>query len=115
MKHRLNGSGAYFVNVVRCPGDLNASHMVRLKSRLRRLISQRRKFFLMDLGEARYADLAGLGLLVDRIRHVRSMKGDIRLFNIRPEVREILKMVGLTGVIATYGNEVEARQSFQVA
>jgi len=115
MRHRLNGHGRYGVDVVRCPGDLNASYMVQFKSCLRRLMNRNRRFILMDLSEARHVELAGLGILVDRIRQVRSIKGDIRLFNIRPEVLEILKMVGLTHVIETFGNEEEARMSFQVA
>ena len=115
MAHRLNGNGHHSVNVVRCPGDLSASQMVRLKSRFQRLMNRNRKFLLIDLSNAKHAELAGLGILVDRIRRIRSLNGDIRLFNIRPEVLEILKMVGLTGVIETFGNEEEARESFQIA
>ena len=115
MGHRLNGNGKVSVNVVRCPGDLNASRMVQMKSRFSRLINKNRRFFLLDLGEANHADLAGLGILVDRIRKVRSLNGDIRLFNIRPEVSQILRMIGINQIIETYSSEEEARRSFQVA
>ena len=112
MRHRLNGNS---VDLVRCPGDLSAQHMVRIKSRFQRLMNQKRRFFVMDLSEAHHVELAGLGILVDRIRQVRAKRGDVRLFNIRPEVLEIFRMVGLTQVIPTFVNEEEARQSFQVA
>ena len=115
MGHRLNGNGKISVNVVRCPGDLNATRMVEMKLRFSRLINQNQKFFLLDLGRAGHADLAGLGILVDRIRKVRLVKGDIRLFNLRPEVSEILRMIGLNRIIETYPTEEEARRSFQVA
>ncbi len=114
MGHRLNGNGKA-VDVVRCPGDLNATQMVSMKTRFSRLINQNRRFFLLDLKEAGHADLAGLGILVDRIRKVRSLKGDIRLFNIRPEVSNILNMIGLNHIIETYPTEEEARRSFRVA
>lgn len=114
MGHRLNGNGKA-VNVVRCPGDLNATRMVQMKNRFSRLINQNRKFFLLDLKEAGHADLAGLGILVDRIRKVRSLNGDIRLFNIRPEVTQILNMIGLNQIIEMFSTEEEARRSFQVA
>jgi len=110
-----NGNGKMAVDVVRCPGDLNASQMVHMKSRFNRLLNQNRRFFLLDLGRASHADLAGLGILVDRIRKVRSLKGDIRLFNLRPEVSDILRLIGLNQIIGTYSNEVEARRSFQIA
>ncbi len=115
MGHRLNGNGRNPVNVVRCPGDLNATRMVEIKNRFSRLMNRNRRFFLLDLEQANHADLAGLGILIDRIRKVRSLKGDIRLFNIRPEVSQILHMIGLNQIIETYSNEEEARRSFQVA
>ena len=113
MGHRLNGKNG--IDVVRCSGDLNATQMVQMKNRFSRLLNQNRRFFLMDLEEAVHADLAALGILVDRIRKVRSLKGDIRLFNIRPEVSEIFRMVGLNQIIGIYSTEEEARRSFQVA
>ncbi len=115
MGHRLNGNGHVSIDVVRCPGDLNATRMVQIKSHFSRLMNQKRKFFILDLAQANHADLAGLGILIDRIRKIRSLKGDIRLFNIRPEVSQILRMIGINQVIETYSNEEEARRSFQVA
>ena len=117
MGHRLNGNGngKSAVNIVRCSGNLDATKMVQMKSRFNRLLNQNRRFFLLDLKEAQHADLAGLGILVDRLQKIRSLKGDIRLFNIRPEVSHILQIVGLNQIIGTYANEEEAVRSFQVA
>ena len=115
MGHYLNGNGKHEVDVLRCPGDLNAAQMVQVKSRFNRLMNQNRRFFLLDLKQAIHADLAGLGILIDRLRKIRSLKGDIRLFNLRPEVAEILRMIGLNRLIASYGTEEEARRSFKVA
>ena len=115
MGHQLNGNGRVAVNVIRCPGDLNATRMVQMKTRFNRLLNRNRRFLLLDVGEANHADLAGLGILVDRIRKVRLLNGDIRLFNLRPGVTEIFRMVGLNQVIETYSTEEEARRSFQVA
>ena len=103
------------VGIVRCPGDLNARHMVQMKNRLSRFANQNRKFLLLDLKRARHVDLAGLGILVDRIQKLRRDRGDIRLFNIRPEVSQMLRMIGINGVIESYPTEEEARRSFQIA
>ena len=112
MGHRLNGNGKSLVDIVRCPGDLNATRMVQIKTRFSRLMNQNKKFFLLDLREAYHADLAGIGILVDRIKKVRALNGDIRLFNLRPEVAQILHLIGLNQVIATYATEEEARKSY---
>ena len=115
MSHRLNGNSRVEVDVVRCPGDLNANRMAQMKSRFSRLINQNRRRVIFDLKEARHADLAGLGILVDRIRRIRLLNGDIRLVNLHPEVTEIFRMIGLNQVIASFASEEEARRSFQVA
>ena len=115
MGHRLNGNGKSAVNIMRCPGKLDAAKMVQMKSRFNRLLNQNRRFFLLDLKETQHADLAGLGILVDRLQKIRSLKGDIRLFNISPEVSQILQIIGLNQIIGTYTNEEEAVRSFQVA
>ena len=110
MGHRLMNSGA--VDIVRCPGDLNATRMVEIKTRFSRLMNRNKRFFLLDLKEAYHADLAGLGILVDRIKKVRAVNGDIRLFNLRPEVAQILRIIGLNQIISSYATEEEARKSF---
>jgi anti-anti-sigma factor len=86
--------------------------MVQMKSRFSRLMNQNKRFFLLDLREAYHADLAGIGILIDRIKKVRALHGDIRLFNLRPEVAQILHLIGLNQVIATYATEEEARKSY---
>ena len=113
MGHRLNGNGKSGVDIVRCAGDLNATRMVEIKSRFSRLMNQNKRFFLLDLKQAHHADLAGIGILIDRIKKVRSLKGDIRLFNLRPEVEQILQIIGLNQIISSYATEEEARRSYQ--
>ena len=115
MEHRWNGTGRAGVDVVRCAGDLDAKHMVRVKNRLSRLMNQNKRFMLLDLKRARRVDLAGLGILVDRIQKLRMLKGDIRLFNIHPEVSNTLRMIGVSGVIETFPTAEEARRSFRFA
>ena len=74
------------VDVLRFEGDLNAAAMVKMKQRLTRLLNKNHKKLLLNLSSARRVDLAGLGILVDRLMKVRALNGDIKLCNIRPEV-----------------------------
>ena len=54
-------------------------------------------------------------MLMDRIQKVRALKGDVRLFNIRPRVLETLRQIGAEGLLDTYSSKEEAVRSFQVA
>ena len=100
------------VDVLRFQGDLNALAMVKMKNRLARLLKKNHKKLLLDLKEARRVDLAGLGILVDRLRLVRAQKGDIKLCNLRPEVERTFRMIGVGSLMESFHSEEEAIRSF---
>ena len=100
------------VDVLRFPGDLSALAMVKMKDRLMHLLKKNHKKLLLDLKLARRVDLAGLGILVDRLRMVRALKGDIKLCNLRPEVEKTFRMIGVSGLMQSFRSEEEAIRSF---
>ncbi len=100
------------VDVLHFSGDLDASQMVQVKNRVARLLRKNRKKLLLDLSQARRVELAGVGILVDRLRTVRARKGDIKLCNMCPEVQRSLEMIGINGLIESFRSEEEAIRSF---
>lgn len=100
------------VEVLRFQGDLDASEMIKIKNRLTRLVNKNHKKLLLDLKTARRVELAGLGILIDRLMKVRAQKGDIKLFNLRPEVESMLRMIGVNGLMESFHSEEEAIRSF---
>jgi anti-anti-sigma factor len=100
------------VDVLRFQGNLDAEEMIKIKSRLGRLLKKNHKFLLLDMSSARKVELAGLGILVDRLMKVREIHGDIKLCNIRPEVEKTLEMIGVSELMESYANEEEAIRSF---
>ncbi|MFA5160224.1 MAG: STAS domain-containing protein, partial [Candidatus Omnitrophota bacterium] len=74
------------VDVLRFNGDLDALSMIKMKGRMNRLLNRNHKRLLLDLKDTKHVELAGVGILVDRLRKVREQNGDIKLCNLRPEV-----------------------------
>ncbi len=103
------------VNVVRCNGDLNATAMVTVKNKVRRLMSKNHKNVLLDLSSVKHVDLAGLGILVERIKKIRDVDGDIKLCNVQPQVNETFRLVGVSKLIESYPTKEAALRSFKVA
>ena len=103
------------IDVVRCKGDLNATAMVTFKNKVSRLMKRNHKHVLLDLHKTRHVDLAGLGILVERIKKIRSIDGDIKLCNVQPQVRETFRLVGVSRLIESFTSEEEALRSFKVA
>jgi anti-anti-sigma factor len=100
------------VEILRFQGDLNASEMIKIKNRLTRLLNKNHKKLLLDLKETKHVELAGLGILVDRLMKVRAQKGDIKLCNLRPEVEKTFRMIGVGNLMQSFGSEEEAIRSF---
>lgn len=98
MSQRLKEGNS--VNVIRFPSMLDASQMVRMKSRLTRLLNRHPKLLLLDLHATRRVKLAGLGILIDRLRRVRNGTSEIRFSNVSPSIHRTLVRAGVNGLIA---------------
>lgn len=100
------------VNVLRCD-DLSASCVVSLRNKMNRLMSRRHFRVVIDLNSARRTDVAGIGILVERLMRIRERKGDIKLCRLRPEVSRMMDRVGVGTLFETYPTKEEALNSFQ--
>lgn len=100
------------VEVLRFDGDLNVPSMLKMKGRMNRLLNKNHKRLLLDLSETRRVELAGVGMLVDRLRKVREQKGDIKLCSLRPEVEKTFRLIGVNGLMEAYSTPEEAIRSF---
>lgn len=100
------------VDVLRFNGNLDALNMIKMKDRMNRLLSKNHKRLLLDLKETKHVELAGVGILVDRLRKIREQNGDIKLFNLRPEIEKTFQMIGVNGLMETFSSEEEAVRSF---
>ena len=86
------------VNVIHFPSTLNAPEMVRMKPHLARLLNRHPKLLLLDLSATRRVELAGLGMLVDRLRRYGN-GSEVRFSNVSPQVHRTLIRAGLNGLI----------------
>ena len=103
------------VSVLICNGNLNAESMVRFKSQLTRLINRNRTRLVLDLARAKRADFSGLGILIERLQKVRSMRGDIRMVHVRPSISKTFERVGIDQMIEAFESKQDAIRSYQVA
>ena len=95
-------------------GDLTLNHGgdVMLKDRVRSLIQQGRRKFVVDLGGVSSLDSAGLGELVQAYVSTKNKGGNLKLVRLPPRVRVLLTITKLVTVFECYDREPEAVQSF---
>jgi len=115
MAPHIKLSARFGVDVVRCNGDLSANTMVTFKNKVRKLMEKNHKNVVLDLKKTKHVDLAGLGILVERIKQIRAVNGDIKLCNVNPQVKATFRLVGVSKLIESFPTEEEALRSFKVA
>ncbi len=109
IKCREEGNGVLVVDVV---GDLDARSAGDLKLEVNEKIEQGNVWILINLSEVPYMDSAGLGVLVSGLKNTNRQNGDLRLWGLQPDVRNIFELTRLNKVFQIFEEEELALNSF---
>jgi len=97
MSQRLKEGRA--ASVIHFPDTLDALQMVRMKSRLTRLFNRHPKKVFLDLGATRRVELAGLGILLDRLKRLGNGHSVVRFSNVSAQVHRTLARAGVESLL----------------
>jgi anti-anti-sigma factor len=67
---------------------------------------------LLNLENVRFLSSAAINKLIVLDKRIKSIGGDIRLSNLRPEVRDVFSITNLDRLFTIYDNSAEALKSF---
>jgi anti-anti-sigma factor len=88
--------------VVMIGGELDVATAPALRSHLSDLIANGRTRLVFDLGQLRFLDASGLGVLASTAGPLREQGGWLRLVNVHPRIRRLLGIVRLTDALPEY-------------
>ena len=100
------------VLVVEVAGDLDARSAGDLKLTLNEKIEGGKIWILINLSEVPYMDSAGLGVLVSGLKNTNRQNGDLKLWGLQPDVRNIFELTRLNKVFQIFEDGVSALASF---
>ena len=100
------------VLVVDVEGDLDARVAADLKEGLNGKIDEGSSWLLINLTEVPYMDSAGLGVLVSGLKNTNRKSGDLRVYGLQPDVKNIFELTRLNKVFQIFDNEETALESF---
>jgi len=100
------------VLIVDVAGDLDARSAGDLKLTLNEKIEGGKVWILLNLSEVPYMDSAGLGVLVSGLKNTNRQNGDLRLWGLQPDVRNIFELTRLNKVFQIFDDEASALASF---
>ncbi len=102
------------VSVLKISGNLDTSTSKLLKKALTELIREEHYNIVVDMKKVVQINYMGVGTLLERLRQLRRLSGDLKLAGLNRVTRKALSMVGASKVFETYDTEDDAVASFAV-
>ncbi|KUG26781.1 anti-sigma f factor antagonist (spoiiaa-2) [hydrocarbon metagenome] len=84
----------------------------QLKAKLVDAIDDGYKKIIIDLSECDFVDSSFLGVLVNSLKKVVKLEGDLKLVGFRPAVRSMFELTRLFRVFESFSNLQEAVKSY---
>ena len=106
MKAERKDTGA--VTVLRLQGDIDEMGVDALRTSLYECISDGRFKLVLNLSGIRFISYMGVGVLVERLRKVRALNGDLKLVGINLYTQRLFRMVGVSALFDAYDSETQA-------
>ena len=103
------------VTVLRLDGDIDEDGMNVLRLSLMECIQDQRCHVVVNLAAVKFVSYMGVGVLVERLRQLRSANGDLKLTGVNLYTERLFRMVGVTNVFDTFATEAQAVQAFAEA
>jgi anti-sigma B factor antagonist len=104
------------VTILDIEGALSAGEGAdRLRDKVRSLLQQGQKQFVVNLAGVPYMDSGGLGELVQAFATTQKQGGTLKLMNTTRRLHDLLVITKLVTVFETYDNEAAALASFTVS
>ncbi len=100
------------VSEIRVDGVIDTITASELEQVIDSLMRRQRYKILIDLAGVDYISSAGWGIFISHIKDVRANRGDIKLANMIPNVREIYQLLEFDNVLKSYGSIDDARRDF---
>lgn len=100
-------------DLVQVSGRIDSATAPRLEAALQEIMAQGRFHIVVDMQNLEYLSSAGLRVLVAALKQAhRWNRGDVRLANVSPRVKEVLRLAGLDTLFRIFDNTVDAVGSF---
>ena len=102
------------VTVIRVCGSLDYASADALREGVYAVLRRRQRTVFVNLDSVPGIDAAGLGVLAHVHRMAAIIGAAVTLTNVRPRVREMLDVVGLSACFEIAGSESEAVEDFEL-
>jgi anti-sigma B factor antagonist len=100
------------ISVIDINGDIDFREMIRIKDVISSLVEKERTRVVLNLKAVDHINYLSIGVLVERLRFLRDLNGDLKLAGMSPYLRDIFKVVGMDRFFEDYSSLEDAIESF---
>ena len=100
------------VMVIVLRGEIGTDTVSQFKEQIDQIVADGQIRLVMDFNEVNYLNSMGLGVVMAILRKVKKSKGDLKLLNLSPSVKELFELTHLTKVFEIFETEDAAVKSF---
>jgi anti-anti-sigma factor len=95
-------------HILRCAGRIDAASAMVLEKNMSEGLKEKEKWILLDFAQLNYLSSAGMRVLLSMTKKWKAKEGGVVIFNIKPEILEIIKMAGFERILTIAPTEKEA-------
>lgn len=103
------------VTVLHLDGDLDEGGVAALRTAMYECVEQGRFRLVVEMSDVRFISYLGVGVLVERLRRLRALGGDMKLAGLNIYADRLFRMVGVSSLFETFDSEAKAVAVFQEA
>jgi anti-sigma B factor antagonist len=100
------------ISVIDITGDIDFREMIRIKDTIGSLIERDQTKVVLNLRAVDHINYLSIGVLLERLKVLRNLNGDLKLAGMSPFLRDIFKVVGMDRFFEDYTSLEDAIESF---
>ena len=100
------------ISVIDINGDIDFREMIRIKGVIGSLIEKERIKVVLNLKAVDHINYLSIGVLVEQLKTLRNLNGDLKLSGMSNYLRNIFKAVGMDQFFEEYTSLEDAVESF---
>jgi anti-sigma B factor antagonist len=100
------------VTLVTIADKISSASVMDLKKNLDELIKANKTNILLDLSELTFINSMGLGTIVNALKKVKKLNGDLKLIVIDEKIKFLFDILNLKNILKIYSSKEEALAEF---
>ncbi len=101
------------VAVIRLFGDVDMEDVVSIRNAVASIVKGGCYQFVLDFSRVQHINMTGVGILVESLRKLRDLNGDLRLSNLNMRLQHVMEITGILKVFRIFKSQQAAVESFK--